>query len=244
MAFDELKTHGVTADTPKNIFLGAGTIHKDFAYTPPVYTITADTDIVAGKTYYTRSGEAEAYVYTPVASPIAGSIGEYYEKSNGAWNFEESLIGATSGGNKLSIVPEIYNVEVDGAWVKTKGMTVKTGETATLEVNFAELTPDIMKLALIAEDATSDVTGMDLISGKAAIATGDYIDDLAFVGKTLDGDPIVVIFDNALCTSGLELEGKSKEGSVMKLTFECYADTTDDLRTLPYRIYTPTPAVG
>lgn len=244
MAFEELKNHGVTADTPKNIFLGAGTIHKGFAYTPPVYTLTSDTDVNSSKTYYTRTGDVGAYVYTPVASPVAGSLETYYEKSEGAWNFDTSLIGATSGGNKLSIVPEIYNVDIDGAWVKTKGMTVKTGETATMEINFAELTPDILKLALIAEDGTSDVTGMDLIAGKAAIETGDYIDDLAFVGKTLDGEPIIVIFDNALCTSGLELEGKSKEGSVMKLTFECYAATTDDLRTLPYRIYTPTPAVG
>lgn len=202
MAYEELKGHGVTAETPKNIMLGAGTIHKGFAYTP-------------------AEGEVPA-----------------------AWNFEASLIGATTGGNKLSIVPEIYNVEVDGAWVKTKGMTVKTGETATLEVNFAELTPELVKMALVGAEGTSDVAGLDLIESKATIEAGDYVEDLAFVGKTLDGDPIIVIFDNALCTSGLELEGKSKEASSVPLTFECYADTTDDLRKLPYRIYTPTVAAG
>ena len=30
--FSELKMHGVTENTPKNIMLGAGTIHKNFAY--------------------------------------------------------------------------------------------------------------------------------------------------------------------------------------------------------------------
>ena len=29
MAYDEIKTHGVTAAPPENIFLGAGTIHKN-----------------------------------------------------------------------------------------------------------------------------------------------------------------------------------------------------------------------
>ena len=31
------------------------------------------------------------------------------------WNFAESLVGATSGGSKFEIVPEVAQVEVDGA---------------------------------------------------------------------------------------------------------------------------------
>ena len=45
----------------------------------PVYAATTDTDIVEGKTYYTRSGEASAYVYTEVTSPVKASISSYYE---------------------------------------------------------------------------------------------------------------------------------------------------------------------
>lgn len=33
------------------------------------YNITSDTEVVAGKTYYTRSGEEGSYVYTPVENP-------------------------------------------------------------------------------------------------------------------------------------------------------------------------------
>ena len=46
------------------------------------YELTADTDIVSGKTYYTRSGSgtsANPYVYTEVASPQKASLGTYYE---------------------------------------------------------------------------------------------------------------------------------------------------------------------
>lgn len=56
--------------------------------TSPSYDLTADTDIVSGKTYYTRSGSgtsASPYVYTPVASPVKASIGTYYEKNAAAW---------------------------------------------------------------------------------------------------------------------------------------------------------------
>lgn len=44
------------------------------------YVLTADITVGAGKTYYTRSGTAGAYVYTPVAEPEADpSTAGYYE---------------------------------------------------------------------------------------------------------------------------------------------------------------------
>lgn len=194
MAYEELKSSGITAKTPKNVLLGAGTIHKGFKF------------------------------------------------ENGAWNFAESLIGATSGGNKLTITPEITPIEVDGAWVRVKGLDVKTGETATLEVNLIELTPEMIKTAIVGQDGTSSLTGYSLIESKATIDAGDYFENIAFVGKRLDGEPIIVILDNAICTSGFEAETKNKESSVPKYTFACTQALDGDLRKLPYHIYYPTPA--
>lgn len=70
-----------------------------------VYIKTADTELNAAKTYYTRSGSAGSYVYAAVASPVVGSIATYYELTadaytkyttyvlgNGAFDFEN--IGA------------------------------------------------------------------------------------------------------------------------------------------------------
>ena len=168
----------------------------------------------------------------------AGTIHKGLKNTSGTWNFTESLIGATSGGSKLSIVPEITPIELDGAMVKGKGLSVKTGETATMEINLAEITPDILKAAVIGEKGTSSDTNYDLIESKANIEEGDYFENIAFVGKTLEGEHIIVVLDNALCTSGLELEGKHKENSVGTFTFECHADLTGDLDTLPYHIYT------
>ena len=161
----------------------------------------------------------------------------------GSWNFSESLICATSGGSKLSIVPEFYDVPVDGALVKVKGLTVKVGETATMEINPIELTPEILKMAVIGDEAASTTaTGYNEITSRARIATGDYIEKMGYVGKTIEGKPIIIIFDNALCTSGLELEGKNKEAAVPAFTFECFADLSPEADTLPWHIYYPTPA--
>jgi hypothetical protein len=46
---------------------------------PAAYALTTDTAINPAKTYYTRSGSAGSYVYTPVASPDVEDIGTYYE---------------------------------------------------------------------------------------------------------------------------------------------------------------------
>jgi HK97 family phage major capsid protein len=43
----------------------------------PIYTLTADTDIDAAKTYYTKAGD----VYTAVAEPLKVNIATYYEVS-------------------------------------------------------------------------------------------------------------------------------------------------------------------
>ena len=183
--------NGITADTPKRILFGAGTIHKGLKY-------------------------------------------------SSTWNFEESLVGATNGGSKLSIVPELYDVPLDGANVAVKGLKVKTGETATMEVNFAELTEDIIKAATIGKAGTATDTTYNLIESKADIAVGDYWENVAFVGRTLEGKNIIAILENALITSGLETEGKNKESAVGTYTFACHAAAdADSFDTLPWKIYYP-----
>lgn len=173
----------------------------------------------------------------------AGTIHRGLTFSGEAWNFAESLICATSGGSKLTIKPEFYDVPVDGALVKVKGLTVKVGETAQLEINPIELKPDILNMAVIANKAAAtEATGYTELTSRAQIAEGDYVEKMGYVGKTIEGKPIIIIFDNALCTSGLELEGKNKEAAVPKFTFECYANLSSEADTLPWHIYYPTEA--
>lgn len=169
----------------------------------------------------------------------AGTIHKGLKYADGSWNFADSIIGATNGGSKLSIVPELTNVPIDGALVAVKGLKVKTGETATMDINLAELTKDIIKAATIGTDGTSSDTTYDLIESKSNIEAGDYLENIAFVGTTLDGRKIIAVLDNALCTNGFEQEGKNKEGAVGAYTFTCHADVTSDLDTLPWHIYYP-----
>lgn len=182
--------HGITANTPGAILLGAGTYHKNLTF------------------------------------------------ESGKWS--GTCIGATSGGGKVSIKGEFLDLELDGALVKTKGLTVKQGGTASMEINFVELSTDVLKTVGLFEEDESDAEGFTMLKDKANIAEGDYLENFGFVGMTADGSKqIVVIFDYAICTSGLELEGKNKDKSVIKATLEACADIEGDLDTLPVRIYYP-----
>ena len=182
--------HGITATTPEDILLGAGTWLKNLKW------------------------------------------------SEGGWTGD--ILGATNGGGKISIKGEFYDIPVDGALVKVKGMTVKQGGTVTAEVNFAELSATVMKMATLFEEGTTDATGYTMLKDKAAISEGDYVQNFGFVGYTANNKKqIIFIMESALCTSGMELEPKNKEAAPVKLTMECYADNAGDLDTLPVKIYYP-----
>lgn len=240
MSFNELKKHGVTSATPENILLGAGTLHKNLAFGYHLLTAQPDGWSTDYKDYFTRSGTAPNYSYTAVtgnSAPTWAANTYYYQ----GWNFAESLIGATSGGNKLTITPEVKTVEVDGALVKVKGLDFKQGEVAKLETNLVEITPELLKMTVIGKQAaTSSVDGYAEIVSKADIEAGDYFDNIGFIGHKTNGDPIIIVLDNALCTSGLEAEAKNKDNTVVKVTFECYQEVEGDLMKLPYHIYYPT----
>ena len=169
----------------------------------------------------------------------AGTIHKGLKYEGSSWNFDASCVGATKGGSSITIEPEFYSVEPDGSTVAIKDFKRKVGEKATLEVNFLELTADLIKSAVVGENGTSADSTYDVIESKDAIEEGDYWENIAFVGETLDGKNIIVILDNALCTSGLSLEGKNKEEGVGKYTFECHADASESLTSLPYHIYYP-----
>ena len=113
-----------------------------------------------------------------------------FDSSSKTWNFEESIFGATSGGSKLTITPEFVDVEVDGAMVAVKGLKIKTGETAQMELNLLELTTEVIKSAVIGKNGQSEDEDYDLIESKANVEEGDYLENIAFVGKKLDGKNI------------------------------------------------------
>ena len=139
-----------------------------------------------------------------------------YEKAQNKW--KGTILGATSGGNKLTIKPETTDIPVDGVTVKAKGLVQKIGETAQIETNMVEITKEFLQSTVIGQTGTSEDARFDVIESKALIEDSDYIENFAFVGFKTNGSPIIIVFDYAICTDGLESDNKDKEASVIPAT--------------------------
>ena len=162
---------------------------------------------------------------------------------NAQFNFKETLLCATSGGNSLEITSTLYDVPIDGVGVKVYGGVVKTGETGTMTINALDMTPELLNHALFS-DLVESQGAKDYLVGTTGqkIEEKHWIDKLAYVGETLkDRKPIVIVFDKAICTSGAKVDGKSFEASVLPLTFEAYRPYSDGdhMTGLNINIYYP-----
>lgn len=147
-----------------------------------------------------------------------------------------AIIGATKDGGSLTITPEFYDPELDGATVKIAELMQKIGETAQMETSIAELTPELVAKQVIGTIGETTDKNYDVITS-ANLAEGHFYEGFGFYGEHLDGRPMIILFKKALCTSGLTMEPKNKTGSVFKGTFECCSDVEYGTTKLPYAIF-------
>lgn len=157
--------------------------------------------------------------------------------AEGTLTSEGTIFGATKGGGKVSIKPNLVPLEYDSRNVKAVGDYVKAGEEATMEAPFTELlAADVAKYLI---GTVTDKTTAKIVESSEMVADSHYITGLAYIGRSASGKKLIVVFDNAICTSGLEIEGKKAEQGAPTVTFECLAgaDATED--KLPWHIIWP-----
>lgn len=151
---------------------------------------------------------------------------------------EGTIVGATKGGGKFSIKPELLSLEADHLGVQFRGGHVKIGEEATMEAPFTEITADDIAKFTVGE--ANEGTDCKIVKPSDLVKPGHYYEGFAYVGRTADGSPVVVHFKNAICTSGFELEGKNKEQGASTATFSCVADADAGVGCkLPWTIVWP-----
>lgn len=146
------------------------------------------------------------------------------------------LIGATQEGGKVTIVPEFVSPEIDGVTVKLKEFQRKVGETATMETKFVELDPDIIAKTVIGVKGETTDKNYDVITS-SELRSGHFLSGFGFIGYLMDGRPAIVLFKNALITSGLSIDAKNKNNSGSTMTVECYSDIASGVDNLPYAIF-------
>lgn len=146
------------------------------------------------------------------------------------------LIGATQDGGKLTITPEFFAPELDGALVAIKELQNKIGETAVMETSMVEVSAERVAKSVIGKVADSTDGNYDVITSDI-LRNGHFYEGFGYYGELMDGRPFICIFKNALCTSGFALESKNKENGKFAGTFECQSDVDYGVTNLPYAIF-------
>lgn len=146
------------------------------------------------------------------------------------------ILGATQDGGSVTITPEFFMPELDGATVAVKELQSKVGETAEMETSFAELSPELAAKMLIAAVGETEDKNYDVLTS-SDLTEGHFYSGFGYYGRHLDGRPLIIVFKNALCTSGFTTESKNKENSVFKGTFACQSDIDYGTTKLPYAIF-------
>ena len=240
-----MRKSGINSNTPNDFILGAGVVFKNFKF---LYSAAEETTPGALKVVADTASEDEKSIKIGKLNPGVSFIGlaEGYEPKVddyvvGAWtDGEDYVLGATNGGNKLNIIPEITPIEVDGATVEIKGLNQKTGETGTLEVNLAQHSVESLKRAIVGKEVDSLIKGYTQLQTKSLIELSDYLDNIAIVETKTDGTQVVAILENAICSSGYVLETKNKETASVATTFKATADFASGVYdTLPIYIFYP-----
>ena len=98
-----------------------------------------------------------------------------------------TFFGCTNGGGKFAVVPNIVQVE---------GFYVKQGEEAYIETNWTQIGGEPLAKALVADVKQGE--GAKVITSRETIETGDYFDNFTYIGKTVSGKPVIIVFERAL----------------------------------------------
>ena len=103
----------------------------------------------------------------------AGTI--YKNLKVSADDISGTIVGATSGGNKLSLASKFKQIDVDGVTVPIKELEFVEEQEAKMDVNLIESGKDILEMALLTKPGTSDNTKFDLLELRSVIEESDYL---------------------------------------------------------------------
>lgn len=158
-------------------------------------------------------------------------------------------IGATSGGGEFSAVNTYRNGEFDGVRSRVKGNTFIDSCDTYLKATVAEITEDVLKMALGAADSASSTenNAYNKIEGRGYVLDSDYIENITWIGSLLgENKPVIIQIFNAYSENGLTMAVADKGQAKVELQFYGYldeeaydiADDGDDVKP-PYAIYYP-----
>ena len=173
----------------------------------------------------------------------AGTIAINVEWDEESKSFTGTPLGATTDGTKVNIEQKYRKIAVDGtSHVDVQGLWVLDEAHATVGAKLKELTASNIALGLNGtKKESTEYKGYTEIESKRYLSEGDYIKNMAIIGKLTGSDePIIILLDNVLTTSAFALE--TKDGDEASIDYEGTANASfEQLQSnkFPWKILHP-----
>ena len=156
----------------------------------------------------------------------------------------EAVVGATNDGNQVTIEGQVRRIELDNVKTHMVGDKVYEFVEAKIVANFAELSADILRMALPGSDVKDCEDYSDkyyVVERTRQILNSDYVENIALIGKiNKTSQPIVFVIDNALMTENFDLSTGAGEEAGLSITFTAHATIAQvNNNEQPWRILYP-----
>ena len=243
--FDRMKTYGNIPWTPKYLqpddteTLYADRLDRELVFNEIVNDLEYAIANVSGDERY-RAGQV--YINKYVVATFASRA--YLYEASFRTNVKENPSTGVKWNEQYQKPADLYRLAANAAQV-----VIDSG-VYSLSADYPGL---FLSTTLDAKEVIWGKTFQLEVNGRHNLTRYYYSDSMGATPSATkemvnmflktDGTPIIIIFKQAICTSGLEVEGKNKEAGVFKGTFECVADISPEADTLPWRILYPTPTV-
>ena len=151
------------------------------------YVLTSDVAIDPDKTYYTRSGTAPDYVYTPVDEPDVADIGTYYEEQEIVYTSGSPIVLYDTNENMSSDVFGIYD-DIVGYSYYTGNIDLSIGDPRIQGDDVVSVTVGADTYIMPCHMVTHSYDGglSTVIQAVKATADGDGIYSVAPISQRMD----------------------------------------------------------
>lgn len=136
----------------------------------------------------------------------------------------QAVIGATRGGSKLEVERVVREMPYDGAYGQQKGLRRYERYAPKFVANLLKMT--YLSLSYGVPCDTSDEGDYHELVFRLNIEDTDYLTNIAFVGKKLDGKSCIILLYNVLNDGNISMDFKEKDEVVSEQQYAAHYDSS------------------
>ena len=165
----------------------------------------------------------------------------------GAFKIDGVIVGLTRGGGSFGIEQEIKDIEADGDYGPVKGRQkiikripkIKLKRLQKVLADFTKMYPNMKTTTTTSYSGVTWSGTGNILNGDVGIALADTdYHTVEFVGKTLEGKPVVLKIFNGMARDKIEWALTDKEEVIAEIEYTGHY--TEGSTVQPWEIFYPT----